>query len=171
MMEPVIGSARLFTEFERMGQSPGAELRGASGPGGNPAESLVRSFEDAMEPSTRVSGLNMQGITPAQGVESDLFPKTDPVDNVAPTSVSAPGPAEYIPGQDSSLFRVNGTPRAGLSAQSVPGTMGEVGMLQSPVELYQAQYQIGMLRTHLNVMVQSSQSMTQSLETALKQSG
>jgi hypothetical protein len=170
-MEPVIGSDRLFSAFERMGQSPGAELRGASGPGGSPAEALVRAFEDAMEASNSVSGVSMPGNTAAQGVESAVFPNTEAVGNVAPTSATAPGPAEYVPGQDSSLFRANGTSQADFSTRSVPGQTGEVGPLQSPVELYQAQYQIGMLRAHLSVMTQSSQSLTQSLEAVLKQSG
>ena len=170
MMEPVVGSDRLFTAFERAGFSPGAELYSASGPGGSPAESIVRAFEAAMDSTNPASGTTMPGSDAVYGVEPGSFRNSEVVNATEFPSASAPGPAEYVPGHSSSLLRAHETPRPEFSTRSIPGTMG-TAELQSPVELYQTQYQLGLLRAHLNVMVQSSQSMTQSLETALKQSG
>jgi hypothetical protein len=170
-MEPVIGSARLFTAFESAGLSPGAELRNAFGPSGSPAESVVRAFEDAMESPGNIPGMDMPGRVSAYDAGPDFLRSAEAANEGASLAVPAPGPAEYMPPQGNSMFRAEGAARPGVSARSAPGAELGSGPLQSPVELYQAQYQIGLLRAHMNVMMQSSQSLTQSLETALKQSG
>lgn len=168
-MEPAIGSARLFEAFERAGQSPGAELRSASGPGGSPAEDLVRAFEDALALPGDAQGAEMAGFAPARGVEPGVQDA-----GAMPGVTAAPGPAECMPAPRSEpLFRVDGTARSetpGWSRRETAPT-GETGTLQSPVELYQAQYRIGLLRAHVTMTMHSSQSLAQSLETALKQSG
>lgn len=166
-MEPVIGSARLFEAFEKSGLSPGADLRSAFGPGGAPADELIRAFEKAMEPSGNVPG--MEAAQKAR-TKTEAMPDVPPLPDVA----ALPGPAECMPAPRADpLLRVDGTSRIEAPGRSrrAPSPTNEAGTLQTPVELYQAQYQIGLLRAHVTMTMQSSQSLGQSLETALKQSG
>lgn len=168
-MEPVIGSARLFDAFERAGQSPGAELRSAFGPSGSPSEDIVRAFEDALALPGDARGAETAGSAPARGGEPGVQDAGE-----TPGVAAAPGPAECMPAPRSEpLFRVDGTARPETPGWSsrMTAPAGETGTLQSPAELYQAQYRIGLLRAHVTMTMHSSQSLTQSLETALKQSG
>lgn len=167
MMEPVIGSARLFAAFENAGQSPGADLRGASGPSGTPADSVVRAFEEAMMPQGGIAGMKPA----AHGTESAFWPEAGVTGGTAPLPA---GPAEHMPAPRSEpAFRAEKTAWTETFGKSgyIAAPLRETQTLQSPVELYRTQYQIGLLRAHLNVVIHSSQSVTQSLETALKQSG
>ena len=169
-MEPVIGSARLFAAFENAGLSPGAELRSPFGPGGKPAESVVRAFEDAMASPGRAPEAGLPGA-PETGTAT--FPDGGEAD-LLPPPLAAPGPAESMPSPRSEpSYRAESAPRAEAPGQTRHGSATPPGAesMLTPVELYRAQYQIGMMRTHLNGMINASQSMTQSLETALKQSG
>ena len=162
MMEPVIGSARLFAAFESAGVSPGADLRSAFGPSANPAEAVIRAFEEAMAPPGDISGL--------MGSENDFIPNAEMTGGFTP----APALAEDMPApQSESIYRADR-----VAEFEVPGMGGyadsglrDMVVPQSPVELYQTQYRLGILRAHVNVVVNSSQNLTQSLESALKQSG
>lgn len=161
VMEPVIGSTRLFAAFETASQSPGAELRSTLGPSGSPAKELVRAFEDAMTPPATVPAVDISGNIPETGSDA-----------IQPLSV-APGPAESMPMPDGKpLFRVDAMARpedSQLSHRYSVAPAQEAGI--SPIELYQAQYQTGLLCAYLNLTVNASQNLTQSLETVLKQSG
>lgn len=169
-MEPVIGSARLFAAFENTGLSPGAELRSPFGPGGNPAESVVRAFEDAMASPNSAPGVGLPGA-PEAGTAT--FSDVGAADLQPPPPV-APGPAQSMPSPRSEpTYRAEGASGAEAPGQPRHGSAAppDTESMLTPVELYRAQYQIGMMRAHLNGMINASQSMTQSLETALKQSG
>ncbi len=174
-MEPVIGSARLFAALEHLGQSPGAEMRSPWGPSGAPSEDAQRAFREAMEPPARLDAAGMEGpavdLPPAQSPSGPEM-----MDGVSSGQApSAPGPAEFVPGPQraDASFRIDGV------SQSEPPALDRVGGLDglldggglAPVELYQLQYQVGMLRANLSVVMKTSQSLTQSLETTLKQSG
>lgn len=183
-MEPIIGSARLFDALEHMGQSPGADMRSPWGPSGMPSEDAQRAFREAMEPPAQVdaAGGAAQGTENSQAMSFDA-PENMPghdsagtVDAVSQTPPPlAPGPAEAVPGPQSvdGSFRIEGVSHS-EAPQTDPGR-GLSGLLDggslTPVELYQLQYQVGMLRGHLGVLMKSSQSLTQSLESTLKQSG
>ncbi|MDR3175532.1 MAG: hypothetical protein LBU06_03235 [Desulfovibrio sp.] len=168
-MEPVIGSARLFTAFENAGRSPGAELRSAFGPGGPPADELVRAFEEALMPPGGVPGAEMPGNAVASGAEPGVRDAA-----AVPSTETVPGPAECMPAPGGEpLFRVDGKTRPETPGWNSRNTApaGETGTLQSPLELYRVQYRIGLLRAHIDTALQSSRSLTNSLEAALKQSG
>lgn len=171
-MEPIIGSARLFSAFEKTGHLSGAELRSPTGPGGSPANSVIREFEEAISAQGGIQ--ETSGNMVMRGAESDFSPKLDHAKSAALTMPAAPGPAQYMPGpQGESMLRVEGSTRAEPITQRGHTAMpaSEPDILQSPVELYRAQYQIGILRAQVDIIMKSSQSMTQSLESALKQSG
>ena len=180
-MEPVIGSARLFAALENLGQSPGAEMRSPWGPSGMPSEEAQRAFQEAMDPpaSLNVGEMNAARMEGGQGASWDLAvnaPTPEAAQDLLRLQGPAmPGPAEFVPGpqQVESPPRVEGAaPSEGPhldQAQQPSGTLD--GGMPTPVELYQLQYQVGMLRAQLGVMLKSSQSLTQSLETTLKQSG
>lgn len=179
-MEPIIGSARLFDALEHMGQSPGADMRSPWGPSGMPSEDAQRAFREAMEPPVHVDA---PGGPEGSQAMSFGAPENMPGPNSAGTvdAVSqtppplAPGPAEAVPGPQNvdGSFRIEGVSHS-EAPQTDPGR-GLSGLLDggslTPVELYQLQYQVGMLRGHLGVLMKSSQSLTQSLESTLKQSG
>ena len=159
MMEPNIGSSRLFAAFENVGQSPGSDFRSTLGPSGCPADSVVRVFEQAMAPPGGMIGVEASVPISASSATPPLM---------------APGPAGYMPApQGALLFRADraawGKAPGGDSYAVAP--LQERDTLLSPVELYRAQYQIGLLRAHVDLVIHSSQSVTQSLETTLKQSG
>ena len=179
-MEPVIGSARLFDALEHMGQSPGADMRSPGGPSGMPSEDAQRAFREAMEPPAHLeaaggaeSGQPMSFGAPENMPGPDSTGAAEAVSQTPPPL--APGPAEAVPGPQNvdGSFRIEG-----ISHSEAPQTdLGRdlSGLLDggslTPVELYQLQYQVGMLRGHLSVLMKSSQSLTQSLESTLKQSG
>lgn len=164
MMEPVIGSTRLFAAFEQASVSPGAALHSTLGPGGSPSGELVRAFESAMTLPPGSEAVMPVDMT-AHGIEPEMFHGAGSMESALPPPTSIPGPAECMPSpQGEAPFRVDGTSRP------VPA-MGETGVLQSPVELYRIQYQIGLLRAQTELAMKSSQSLSQSLESALKQSG
>jgi hypothetical protein len=126
-----------------------------------------------MTPPGNAPGLEVPDSPAVYGVESVNFREAG-LANDAPPPAAVPGPAECMPSPwNDPLFRADATAWPEAFGQSRYGTAAaqETGKLQSPVELYQAQYQVGLLLAHVNVMVHSSQSLTQSMETALKQSG
>ena len=179
-MEPIIGSARLFDALEHMGQSPGADMRSPWGPSGMPSEDAQRAFREAMEPPAQVDapggsegGQAMSFGAPENMPGPDSAGTVDVVSQTPPPL--APGPAEAVPGPQNvdGSFRIEGVSHS-EAPQTDPGR-GLSGLLDggslTPVELYQLQYQVGMLRGHLGVLMKSSQSLTQSLESTLKQSG
>ncbi len=175
-MEPLIGSARLFSALEQMGQSTGADFRSPGGPGGSPAEEVIRAFEEAMNPPTSLDAPGAPQATVGPQASAEAMNATpaagdDALQIQAPT---AAGPAEFVPGlQENARFQVEGAARG--DSYAVNATGGGRGLESAqpltPVELYQAQYQVGLLRAHLGVVLKSSQSLGQSLETTLKQSG
>ena len=179
-MEPIIGSARLFDALEHMGQSPGADMRSPGGPSGMPSEDAQRAFREAMEPPAQVDAAGgTEGSRAMSFGAPENMPGPDSINAVDAASQTppplAPGPAEAVPGPQNvdGSFRIEGVSH-GEAPQTDPGR-GLSGLLDggsfTPVELYQLQYQVGMLRGHLGVLMKSSQSLTQSLESTLKQSG
>ena len=86
-----------------------------------------------------------------------------------------PGPAEAVPGPQNvdGAYRVEGASRGEAPQTDMGRDLSGLldGGSLTPVELYQLQYQVGMLQGHLGVLMKSSQSLTQSLESTLKQSG
>ena len=182
-MEPIIGSARLFDALEHMGQSPGADMRSPGGPAGLPSEDAQRAFREAMEPPAQVdaaggteSGQPISFGGPGNMPAPDSTGAAGVVDSVSQTPPPlAPGPAEAVPGPQNveGSFRIEGVshgeaPQTDLG-RDLSGLLD--GGSLTPVELYQLQYQVGMLKGHLGVLMKSSQSLTQSLESTLKQSG
>ena len=174
-MEPVIGSARLFDAFEHMGQSPGADMRSPWGPSGMPSADVQHAFQEAMQPPAQVeaAGTNENQVTnfnPAQDA-----PGMERVENLHVPAPEAPGPAQFIAGPQGpeATPRVDGVSRAESPDLGQLDAFAEHlgGGTPTPVELYQIQYQVGMLRANLSILLKSSQSLGQSLETTLKQSG
>lgn len=192
-MEPVIGSARLFDALEHMGQSPGADMRSPGGPSGLPSDEAQRAFREAMDPPAHLDAASgVEGGSPQAGFGApESMPGNAPDGKLgaAPNAAldiavdgaprlqapAAPGPAEFVPGPQN----VDGSLRfEGVSqGEPPPGDLGRAfsnltdGGALTPVELYQLQYDVGMLHGHLSVLLKSSQSLTQSLESTLKQSG
>ncbi|MEG1610683.1 MAG: hypothetical protein RR317_05825 [Bilophila sp.] len=158
---------RLLDALEKMGASPGAELRSASGPLGLPPVELVQAFEAALNNPTALHGAD-RALAPAPVAEVSLdTPVVNATDVVSrPADVAAIG--------DEPLQKVG--QKVGQEAPPAYGAMQESlaevlsGSL-SPEELFRLQYHAGVLKVQGSSGKSLSQTASEGLESLLKQQG
>ena len=165
--------SRLWEMFEKSRLSPGAELRGATGPTGEPPQELVREFEKAMEaqPSVMESQRVPSEAVAAENAPFRLSPDplsvsehvTDPSRTAENNSfnwkASQPEEGRFRP-----LFRDQVTELSQLLEKAGSGQI-------SPVELYRIQYLVGIFKVQATGAVKVSQQAGQGFESLLKQQG
>jgi len=165
--------SRLWEMFEKSGLSPGAELRGTTGPTGEPPQELVREFEKAMEAQPSATG--EQKVPSGTAAGENLSPELSP----DPFSVSERVTDPSRIGENTS-FNWNAHPQESVRFHSsfqdqvteLAQLLEKAGGSQiSPVDLYRIQYLVGIFKVQTTGAVKVSQQVGQGFESLLKQQG
>lgn len=179
-----LGVSKLLEALERLGVSPGADLRSPEGPQGRPSPDVVRAFEEALKggPSETQAAAPAEAALPgpAQSMPSPAENEGLPVNAVSPGSEAArmevPGAGDARPAE--AVSRPGASPEI-TAERPQSEALGEVARLMERVgsggasmtDLYQLQYMVGILRLQAGGGSHLSQQVNQGFESLLKQQG
>ena len=180
-----LGVSKLLEALERLGVSPGADLRSPEGPQGRPAPDVVRAFEEALKDGPSET----QAAAPA---ETALPGPAQAMPSPAEAEGLSAGPVSSVPEADAARMKVHGAgethPAEDLSRTGGPENKAErsesdvlrdVARLMERVgsggasmtDLYRLQYMVGILRLQASGGSHLSQQVNQGFESLLKQQG
>jgi len=162
-------SSKLLEALEKLGTSQGTDLR-STGPLGVPSQDVIRLFEDAMNNGQQ----NPQTVFSEQkdlshNVEQSPDTLSDGTVRIDSTHSSAQ--ADFL---SQPVDSANKSSQVNHSAKNNIQELQELiecltqGNI-NPSELYRLQYLIGMLKVHATSGEQTSQQISQSFESILKQ--
>ena len=181
-----LGVSKLLEALERLGVSPGADLRSPEGPQGRPSPDVVRAFEEALKggPSETQAAAPAEAALPgpAQSMPSPAETEGLPLNAVSPVSeadaarMEVPGAGEIRPAEAVSR---TGAPPEITAERPESEALREVARLvervgsggASMTDLYQLQYMVGILRLQAGGGSHLSQQVNQGFESLLKQQG
>lgn len=183
-----LGASKLLEALERLGVSPGADLRSSEGPQGRPSPDVVRAFEEALKDGPSETQAAESARTdvpgPAQAMPSPAETEVPATTAVAPVSEADAARMEVAPPDEARLAEAQAVPRSdapprmeaerpeGEALREVVRLMERVGSGgASMTDLYRLQYMVGMLRVQASGGSHLSQQVNQGFESLLKQQG